>query len=204
LSTIVHIIDDDAGFRTAVGRLLKAIGYQVALYESATELLEKLPDDKEPSCILLDVEMPCLSGPELQDRLKKKGSTLPIVFLTGHPDISTSVQTIKAGADDFLVKPVGKEKLLEAIENAISRHRETQEHLGRINVLQTRISALTPRENEVFHLVIREQLNKQIAYQLGVSQRTVKAHRHQVMKKLQVKTLVELVSVAEQVGILKK
>ena len=119
VSPIIHIVDDDASFRTAISDLLIACGYRVALYESATQLL-KTPPSGEPACILLDVQMAGLSGPQLQDRLAESGSRLPIVFVTGHGDIPTSVQTIKAGAEDFLAKPVPKEKLLDAIERALS------------------------------------------------------------------------------------
>ena len=124
---VVHVVDDDMSFRTAVGRLLRTAGYEVAIYESAQQLLDRLPDNKEPSCVLLDVKIPGITGPELQDRLISLGSTLPIVFLTGHGDIEMSVQAIKAGAEDFLTKPVSKDKLLDAVERAVARHRAAQE-----------------------------------------------------------------------------
>ena len=200
----VHIIDDDAPFRAAIGRLLQACGYETELYDSATKLLERLQDDAGPSCILLDVQMPDLTGPELQDLLNERGSTLPIIFLTAHGDIPTSVQAVKAGAEDFLTKPVYRDQLLQAIDRAINRHRVTRERLEQLNALQFLVSTLTPREREVFGLVAQEKLSKQVAYELGVSPRTIKAHRHKVMKKLRVNSLVELVSIAERVGILKK
>ena len=127
MSATVHIVDDDPSFRTSTGRLLQACGYAVTLYELGEELLAQLPTDAGSSCILLDVRIPRLSGPELQARLNDMGSHLPIVFLTGHGDISTTVQVIKAGADDLLTKPIGKEKLLAAIERAIAGGRVRQE-----------------------------------------------------------------------------
>jgi len=123
LQTVVHVVDDDASFRTAIGRLLRNCGYEVIMYESATQLLERLPDEAGPSCILLDVRMPGMSGLELQHRLAELGSKSPIVFLSSHSDIPTRVQAINAGAEDFLTKPVPKNKLLDAIERAIFRYK---------------------------------------------------------------------------------
>jgi FixJ family two-component response regulator len=201
LRTLVHVVDDDASFRSAVGRLLRAAGFEVAVYESADQLLNLLPHETGPSCILLDVQIPGLSGPELQARLAELGSTLPIVFVTGHGDIPTTVQAIKAGAEDFLTKPVSKEKLLDAIERATARYLVTREQRDRLNALRARIVSLTPRERQVFELVVRGKMNKQIAYQLGTTERTVKAHRQRVMEKTHVQTLAELVSIAERLGI---
>ena len=124
---LVHIVDDDASFRTSIGRLLQASGYDAKTYVSGNQFLEQLPEDSRPSCILLDVRIPDLTGPELQERLAELGSPLPIIFLTGHGDISTSVKAIKAGAEDFLTKPVAKDRLLDAIERAIARYRAAQE-----------------------------------------------------------------------------
>ena len=122
---LVHVIDDDASFRRAMERRLKHAGYEVATYASAQHLLDRLPSESVPSCILLDVQIPGMDGPELQSRLSELGSTLPIIFLTGHPDIPTTVRTIKAGANDFLTKPVSSDELLQAIELAIARHEVT-------------------------------------------------------------------------------
>ena len=155
-----------------------------------------------PSCILLDVRIPELSGPELQDRLSELGSTLPIIFLTGHPDIPATVRAIKAGADDFLIKPVSSDVLLQAIERAIARHEVTHGLKSKLDVVRAHVAALTPREREVFDLVIRGKTNKQVASALGCTERTIKAHRHRVMEKMQVQSLAELVSLAERVGVL--
>jgi FixJ family two-component response regulator len=200
--TLIHVVDDDASFRTSVARLLRASGYEVAVYESASQLLEQLPGDVGPSCILLDVRIPGLSGPELQDRLTELGSTLPIVFLTGHADIPTSVRAIKAGAEDFLTKPVSKADLLDAIERALAHCRAAREQHDRLAALRALIATLTPREREVFEQVVRGKLNKQIAHELGTTERTIKAHRQKVMEKTRVQSLAELVSVAERLGVL--
>jgi RNA polymerase sigma factor (sigma-70 family) len=201
LRTVVHVVDDDASFRNAIGRILRASGYEVAVYESANELLDRLPDEVQPSCLLLDVQIPGLTGPELQNRLAKQGSTVPIVFLTGHGDIPTSVRAIKAGAEDFLTKPVAKDKLLDAIERAIARYQATREQHERLKALRALLATLTQREREVFDLVVRGKMNKQIAYELGTTERTVKAHRQKVMEKTRVQSLAELVSIAERLNI---
>jgi RNA polymerase sigma factor (sigma-70 family) len=198
---IIHIVDDDASFRTAIGDLLSACGYRVALYESAKQLL-KTPLSGEPACILLDVQMAGLSGPQLQDRLAELGCGLPIVFVTGHGDIPTSVRTIKAGAEDFLTKPVPKDRLLEAIKRAFARYEEMREQDGRIATLRSLLSRLTPREHEVLELLVRGNPHKQIAHVLGTSERTVKMHRHNVMQKFQVHSLAELAVIAERLGLL--
>jgi RNA polymerase sigma factor (sigma-70 family) len=198
----VHVVDDDASFRTAIERRLKKAGYHVATYPTAQHLLDHLPDENGPGCILLDVRIPGLSGPELQGRLSELGSTLPIVFLTGYTDIPTTVQTIKAGAEDFLTKPVSSDQLLRAIERAMAHHEATRGLKIKLDVVRAHIATLTPREREVFELVVRGKTNKQIGNALGATERTIKAHRHRVMEKLQAQSLAELVSLAERVGIL--
>ena len=197
----VHIVDDDESFRTAMERRLKKAGYAVATYASAQYLLDHLPSEGVPSCILLDVRIPELSGPELQERLSKLGSTLPIIFLTGHPDVPTTVRAIKAGADDFLTKPISSHQLFQAIERAIAHHEMTRGLKAELDMIRARVAALTPRERQVFELIIRGDTNKQVANALGCTVRTIKAHRHKVMQKMQVKSLAELVSFAERVGV---
>ena len=198
----VHVVDDDASFRSAIERRLKKAGYAVATYPSAQQLLDRLPDEAEPGCILLDVRIPDLSGPELQDRLGKLGSTLPIVFLSGYADVRTTVQTIKAGAEDFLTKPVSSEKLLRAVEQAMAHHEASRDVKRRLDTLRGLAATLTPRERQVFERVVQGKINKQIAQQLGATERTIKAHRHRVMEKMKVQSLAELVSIAERLGIL--
>ena len=199
---VIHIVDDDASFRTAVGRLLRESGYEILAYESAQQLLERLADNSVPGCILLDVQIPDLSGPELQDHLIKNGWTLPIIFLTGHGDIPTSVKAIKAGAEDFLTKPVAKEQLLAAIQRAIMRCEQICKQDDRIATLRSLISRLTPRERDVFALLVRGKPHKQIAYTLGTSERTVKMHRHSVLHKCGVSSLAELAVIAERLELL--
>jgi RNA polymerase sigma factor (sigma-70 family) len=198
---VIHVVDDDAPFRTAVARLLRAAGYQVAPYESGDHLLAN-PPGSGPGCILLDMRMSGLSGLELQDRLSKLDNILPIVFLTGHGSIPMSVQAIKAGAEDFLSKPVSKKTLLEAVERALGRYRERREQRDKLDDLRALVATLTPREREVFALVVRGKLNKQIAYELGTSERTIKAHRHAAMEKLKVRSLAEAVALADRLGLL--
>src|SRR4029077_5833853 len=197
----VHVVDDDASFRKAMERRLTKAGYEVATYASAQHLLDRLPSESLPSCILLDVRIPELSGPELQGRLSELGSTLPIIFLTGHPDVPTTVLAIKAGADDFLTKPVSSDDLLQAIERAIAHHEVTRGLKSKLDTVRAHIAALTPRERQVFELVIRGKTNKEAARALGGTERTVKAHRHRVMEKMQVQSVAELVSLAERVGV---
>jgi FixJ family two-component response regulator len=143
-----------------------------------------------------------LSGPQLQDHLARVGQKLPIVFITGHGDIPTSVQTIKAGAEDFLTKPAPKEKLLEAIGRALARYKKLQEGANRVTALQSLLARLTPREHEVFLLLVRGKPHKQIAYEIGTSERTVKLHRHNIIEKLEVRSLPELAIMAERLGLL--
>jgi RNA polymerase sigma factor (sigma-70 family) len=198
---LIHVVDDDRSFRTSVARLLQTSGYRVAVYESGEQLLEN-PPNAEPGCILLDLRMSGLSGLDLQDRLAKAECILPIVFLTGQGDIPTTVQAIKAGAEDFLSKPVPKRELLDAVKRAVERYEEAHTRHARLDALQARIATFTPRENEVFVLVVRGKLNKQIAFDLGISERTVKVRRHNLMQKLQVRSLAEAVSIAERLGML--
>ena len=196
----VHIVDDDALFRRAMERRLKHAGYLVATYSSAQQLLDHLPSESVPSCIIVDVQIPELSGPELQARLSELGSILPIIFLTGHPDIPTTVQAIKAGADDFLTKPISSAKLLQAIERAIANHEVTFGLKSKLDIVRAHVAALTPREREVFELVIRGDTNKQIARRLGRPTHDQgpsppgdgENARH---------TLAELVSFAERAGV---
>jgi FixJ family two-component response regulator len=202
LSGRVHVVDDDASFRTAIERLLAKAGYDIVTYPSAQHLLDRMPSESEMGCILLDVRMPGMSGPELQCRLSELGSILPIVFLTGYPDVPTTVRTVKAGAEDFLIKPVSSDKLLQAIERAIAHHEARLGLKSKLDMVRAHIAALTPREREVFELVVRGKANTQIAHALGCTERTIKAHRQRVMQKMQVQSLAELVSLAERVGVL--
>jgi FixJ family two-component response regulator len=182
-------------------RRLKHAGYEVTIHPSAQHLLDRLPIESIPSCILLDVQLPGTDGPALQARLSELGSTFPVIFLTGHPDIATTVRTIKAGAVDFLTKPVSSEDLLCAIERAISGHEVARGLKSKLDIVRSRIATLTPRQLQVFELIIRGNTNKAVARALSGNERTIKAHRQKVMEKMQVQTLAELVSLAEQAGV---
>ena len=199
---LVHVIDDDASFRTAIERRLKLAGYDVETYSSAQQLLDRLPDVERPGCILLDVQMPGLSGLDLQSRLIERGSILPIIFVTGYADTPTTVRAIKAGAEDFLTKPATSAQLIDAIERAMTRYESARRQRNELNSFRGLVATLTPRERQVFNLIVRGKINKQIAHELGTTERTVKAHRHQVMEKMQVHSLAELVSNAERLGML--
>lgn len=200
-ASIVHVVDDDPSFRSATGELLGVCGYKVLLHETAKQLLEASLVDG-PGCILLDVKMPGLSGPQLQDQLSRRGCKLPIVFISAHGDVPTTVRAIKLGAEDFLTKPVCKERLLEAIENALGRYATIQRQEKQISDLRSLFALLTPRECEVFALLVRGKPHKQIAYELDISERTVKLHRHQVVQKLKVRSLAELAVIADRLGML--
>ena len=198
-NNVIHVVDDDASFRKSIYRLLSVSGYRVVLHESGERALENI-SNADRGCILLDLQMSGLNGVELQERLEKVGNALPIIFISGHGDISASVRAIKAGAEDFLTKPVSKDVLLGAITRALEHYDQGQEHVSLINSLRARFGTLTARENEVFALVVLGRLNKQIAHQLGTAERTVKAHRHSVMQKLGAKSVAELVSIAVKIG----
>jgi FixJ family two-component response regulator len=202
MSNTVHIVDDDASFREATARLLRTAGFDVVEYASADQILERLPRDAEPACLLLDVRMPRVTGPQLQDQLMELGFTVPVVFLTGYGDIPMTVRAMKRGAEDFLTKPVDAEQLFDAIERAMARHRTTMAQHSRMEALQVRTDKLTPREREVFEHVAKGRQNKQIAFELGTTVRTIKAHRHRVMEKLDAMSLIELVSIARALGVL--
>lgn len=199
-SPVIHIIDDDAALRQALSRLLTASGYRTVVYDSATAFLER-PAGSDAGCILLDVHMPGLTGLQLQEHLVKTSCILPILFLSGAGDIAMSVKAIKAGAEDFLSKPIAKEDLIEAIGRAMDRYAAAAIEQGQLAGLRQRFARLTAREHEVFALVIQGQLNKQIAYALGNTERTVKAQRQAVMEKLEADSVADLVKMGVQLGL---
>jgi FixJ family two-component response regulator len=197
----IYVVEDDVSFSRAVERVLAGAGFQVVAFPSAQHLLEDLPRDSEPGCVLLDVRLPGLSGPELQEHLGNLGSTLPIIFLTGYPNTSIAVQAIKAGAEDFLTKPVASDELLRAVQRALAKHTLARDLKNSERMVRARMETLTAREREVFALIVRGQRHKQIAHSLGCAERTVKAHRRRVMEKMQVRSLAELVLAAERMGL---
>lgn len=196
---IVHIVDDDASWRTSTRRLMTAAGYRVTLYESAEAFLDADVADT-PGCILLDLRMSGLDGLQLQQRLREVRHKLPIVFISGHGDISTSVLAMKSGAEDFLTKPVATEVLLDAVARAIARNREDRDKRAEVDAMRARVGALTPTERRVFALIVRGRINRHIAAELQSAERTIKWHRGHIMQKLQCQSLAEMVLIAERLG----
>jgi len=194
---VIHIVDDDESVRSAMTRLLTAAGYGVRTYASAGDFLLDPPTDT-PGCLLLDLRMPGPSGLDLQDALVRHGVRLPVIFFSGHGDLATGIRAMKAGAVDFLTKPVESKVLLEAIDNALRTDGARRTSLGAGADLQARYAQLTAREREVLRLVVAGQLNKQIAGAMGIAERTVKAQRAQVMAKLGATTAAELGRIAAQ------
>jgi FixJ family two-component response regulator len=194
---LIHIVDDDDSLRSALQRLLAAAGYRVKAYASAGEFLLDPPADA-PGCLLLDLRMPGPSGLDLQEALVRHGIRLPVIFLSGHGDLATGVRAMKAGAVDFLSKPVEREPLLAAVARALERDAAQRAARGVDRDLQDRYAQLTAREREVFELVAAGRLNKQIADALGIAERTVKAQRAQVMAKLGAANAAELGRIAAQ------
>ena len=198
----VHVVDDDASLRITIQQVLEAAGYGVMTYPSAQQLLDQRPDENAKGCILLDVRLPGLSGPELQTRLTELGSTLPVVFLTGYQDIGATVKAIKAGADNFLIKPVTPDELLKAIAKAMARYKAERAQGDELKALRARLSTLTPRQRQVLELVVQGKTNKHAARELGCTERTIKAHRQVIMAKLKLRTVPQLVAAAERLGLL--
>jgi len=200
---IVVIIDDDAGIRDGLGDLMESVGLKALTYASVPEFLAVgLPD--APSCLVLDVRMPGQSGLELQQRLIAAGLKTPIIFITGHADIEMSVRAMKAGAAEFLPKPFREQDLLEAVHQSIEKDRENRKQKAIDDALATKFAGLTAREREVLALVTSGRLNKQIANDIGVAEITVKVHRAQVMRKMEARSLADLVRMADQLGLTAK
>ena len=196
----VFIVDDEAPVRKALSRLLRAAGFVVAAFASPGEFLAQ-HDLHKPGCLVLDLMMPGINGMELQRALARKGSVLPIIFLTGHGDIPKSVQAMKSGALDFLTKPVNDENLLASIRAAIKRDSVARREQAELFEIRARLASLTPREQEVLDHVVTGKLNKQIADDLGVVEKTIKVHRARVMEKMKVQSVAELVRLVERSGI---
>ncbi len=195
---IVFVIDDDALIRDGIESLIKSIGLRVETFASASDfMLAKRPD--APACLVLDVRMPGLNGLDLQRRLSDASIHIPIIFITGHGDIPMSVRAMKEGAMEFLTKPVRGQDLLDAVQKAVSLDRGLRKERAELTEIRTRFDTLTPREIEVLHLVVAGLLNKQIAYELGTSELTIKTHRAHVMEKTQAGSLAHLVRMAERI-----
>jgi len=197
---VVFIVDDDPLIRDSLDQLVRSVGLTAETFSSARVFLDaELPD--QPSCLVLDIRMPELSGLDLQDELIKKGNPIPIIFITGHGTVPMSVRAMKSGALDFIEKPFEDQELLDAINRAIKQGRATREEQTEIAAIEQHINLLTSREHEILTLIIAGMLNKQIAYDLGMSENTVKTHRARIMRKMSVNSLAELVRSTEKIGL---
>jgi FixJ family two-component response regulator len=194
----VFVVDDDASVRKSLARLLKSAGYRPESFASAEEFIDRWERDPVPGCVLLDIQMPGLDGLQLQQKLQTATHGIPIIFITGHGDIPSSVTAMKAGAVDFFPKPFNDEDLLRAIREAIRRDAEERSERAEREAVSGRFETLTPREREVMAWVVRGMLNKQIAYELGTSEKTIKIHRGRVMEKMNVQSVADLVLAAQK------
>jgi len=199
-TAVVFVVDDDASVRAALGSLLRSVGLDVRLFASAQEFLSE-PLGDAPACIVLDVRLPGMSGLDLQGELARRDPALPIIVITGHGDIPMTVRAMRAGAVEFLPKPFRDQDLLDAVQQALERARVLRHEQAVTADLRARFDSLTPREREVMGLVVAGLLNKQIAYELGISEVTVKIHRGQAMHKMRAESVAELVRMAERIGV---
>ena len=197
----VFVVDDDPSVRDALRLLLSSVGYKVKTFSSAKDFIEFEPSMPGPACLVLDVKMPGLSGIDLQHELNLRDYHLPIVFITGHGDIPMGVQAIKQGAVNFLAKPFDDEELLAAIKEALLKDSQSRHDWDAKKAIMHRLESLTPREHEILRYLITGMLNKQIAYELNITERTVKAHRKQVLEKMRVDSIAELVRMSVKIGI---
>ena len=199
-SAVVYVVDDDASIRKSMNRLIRSLGYEVKTFEGAEEFLD-MGATNDLSCLVLDIRMPGLSGLELQERLVEAEDDIPIIFVTGHGTVQDSVRAIKGGAVELLEKPFDDQALSDAINASIEKAASSKCDREEMKELRDRVDTLTPREYEVFQLVVRGMLNKQIAMKLDISIKTVKVHRARVMEKIQVKFLAQLVRLAARLSV---
>ena len=197
---IVFVVDDDPSVRTGLARLLKSVGLTAAMFASAPEFLEEVTPDK-PGCVIVDLRLPAMSGLELQEQLKARSLNLPIIFLTAFGTVPASVRAMKAGAIDFLEKPVDDQTLIDAVFRALELDRAQRAKQAEIQAVLDRFKSLTPREVEVFRLIITGKLNKQVAHELNTSEKTIKVHRARILEKMHCQSLAELVRLAEKASL---
>jgi FixJ family two-component response regulator len=197
---IVYLIDDDESVREGIADLLRSVGHDVHTFGSVQQFIDSSRPDG-PGCIVLDVRLPGMSGLEFQRTLVKSNIHIPIIFISAHADVPMTVRAIKSGAIDFLTKPVHEQQLLDTVQAGIERDRARRKETKVVAELRVRFDSLTPREREIFTLMISGRRNKQIAAQAGLSEMTVKVHRSHVMQKMQAKSVVELVRIADQLGV---
>jgi FixJ family two-component response regulator len=200
MEATVYVVDDDPSVRAGLSRLLQSMGLTVKTFASAREFLEQTVSE-EPGCLIVDLRMPAMNGLELQEQLMTRNLNLPVIFLTGYGTVPASVRAMKRGAVDFLEKPVDDQVLLDAIYQALEKDRGNRHNQAEIKSIQDRLKSLTPREYEVFTLITAGQLNKQVAYELGTAEKTIKVHRARIMEKMHCESLAQLVRLAEKAGV---
>jgi FixJ family two-component response regulator len=200
MEATVYIVDDDSSVRAGLSRLLQSMGLTVKTFASAREFLDQAVAE-EPGCLIADLRMPAMNGLELQEQLMTRNLNLPVIFLTGYGTVPASVRAMKRGAADFLEKPVEDQVLLDAIYQALEKDRGNRQDQAEVKSIQDRLKSLTPREYEVFTLITTGLLNKQVAYELGTAEKTIKVHRARIMEKMHCESLAQLVRLAEKAGI---
>lgn len=198
----IHLVDDDAAVRDALSMLLEVSGFRVATYAGGEAFLAACESMRHPACLILDVRMPGMSGPELLQELNRRGIRLPVIFLTAHGDIPTSVAAIKAGATDFLTKPVEGGLLIDRVRTALAADVQQQAHRDGLDALRSRYASLTDRERDVLVLVVAGRSSKEIARVLDISHRTVETHRTRIMQKMSARSAVDLATMAQALGLL--
>ena len=200
METTVYVVDDDPSVRAGLSRLLQSMGLTVKTFASAREFLKQAVSG-EPGCLIVDLRMPAMNGLELQEQLMTRNLNLPVIFLTGYGTVPASVRAMKRGAVDFLEKPVDDQVLLDAIYQALEKDRGNRHDQAEVKSIQDRLKSLTPREYEVFTLITTGLLNKQVAYELGTAEKTIKVHRARIMEKMHCESLAQLVRLAEKAGV---